>query len=53
VEQLKGASLGYALALPAHIGLGWKGLPETNTLAYYDNQIITAVKKFIVQAPVQ
>ncbi len=25
------------LALPANIRLGWKGLPETNTLAYYEN----------------
>jgi hypothetical protein len=30
VEHLKGASLG-----PANIRLGWRGLPETNTLAYY------------------
>jgi hypothetical protein len=26
------------------------GLPETNTLAYYENPYITAVKCFIVQA---
>ncbi len=36
VEHLKGASLGYALAIPANIRLGWKGLPGTNTLAYYE-----------------
>jgi len=36
VEHLKGASLGYALALPANIRLGWKGLPGTNALAYYE-----------------
>jgi len=33
--DLKGASLGQATALPANIRLGWKGLPGTNTLAYY------------------
>jgi len=34
---MKGALLGQTLALPASIELGWKGLPETNTLAYYEN----------------
>ena len=33
----KGVLLGEALALPANIRIGWKGLPETNTLAYYEN----------------
>jgi hypothetical protein len=28
---------GRLLALPANIRLGWKGLPETNTLTYYEN----------------
>ena len=37
VEHLKGVSLGSALALVANIRLGWKGLPETNTIAYYEN----------------
>jgi hypothetical protein len=37
------------LASPTIIRLGWKGLPGTNTLAYYENPQITAVKKFIVQ----
>ncbi len=36
VEHLQGALLGEALALPAIIRLGWKGLPVTNTLAYYE-----------------
>jgi len=36
---------------PANIRLGWKGLPGSNTLAYYENLLITAVKRFIVQAP--
>ncbi len=31
VEHLK------ACSLPANIRLGWKGLPGTNTLAYYEN----------------
>ncbi len=48
---MKGASLGQTLALPANIRLGWKGLPGTNTLVYYENPYITAVKSFIVQAP--
>ncbi len=39
-----------ALALPANIGLGWKDLPRTNTLAYLENPYITEVKRFIVQA---
>jgi hypothetical protein len=25
-------------ALPVKIGLGYKGLPVTNTVAYYENQ---------------
>ncbi len=37
VDHLKGASLGWAPALPANIKQGWKGLPRTNTLAYYEN----------------
>jgi hypothetical protein len=40
-------------ALPTNIRLGWKGLPETNSLAYYKNPYITAVNFFIVQAPVR
>jgi len=28
---------GRPLALPTNIRLGWKGLPRTNTLAYYEN----------------
>jgi hypothetical protein len=30
----------------------WKGLPRINTLAYYENLKITAVKSFIVQWPI-
>ncbi len=32
---------------PTRKVLGWKGLPCTNTLAYYENPKITAVKSFI------
>jgi hypothetical protein len=51
VEHPKGASLEWALDLPANIRLGWKGLPGTNTLAYNKNLYITAIKSFIVQGP--
>jgi len=37
VEHLKGASLKWAPGLTANIRLGLKGLPGTNTLAYYEN----------------
>ncbi len=37
-EHLSGALLeGRPLALPKNIILGWKSLPGTNTLAYYEN----------------
>jgi hypothetical protein len=36
VEDLEGASLGWAPGLPANIRLGLKGLPGTNALAYYE-----------------
>ncbi len=41
---------GRLLALPCNIILCWKGLLRTNTLAYYENPSITAVKSSIVQA---
>jgi hypothetical protein len=51
VKDLSGAPLyGRFLASPTNIRLGWKGLPWTNTLAYYENLLITTVKSFIVQA---
>jgi hypothetical protein len=37
--------------LPTNIKLGWKGLPGTNTLAYYVHLKITGEKCFITQAP--
>ncbi len=49
VEHLKGACyLGWHLALPANIRPGWKGLPGTNALAYYEKVKLTAVKSFII-----
>jgi len=48
VEHLKSASLGQAPASPANIRLGWKSLSGTNSLAYYENSLITAVKSFVI-----
>ncbi len=45
MEHLKGALLRWALALPADIRLGWKGLPGTNTLACYENLEIRVLVK--------
>jgi hypothetical protein len=36
-EHLKNSSLGQAEALLANIKLSRKGLPETNTVAYYEH----------------
>jgi hypothetical protein len=38
------------VALPKDNRLGWKGLPGENTLAYYENPSITALKSFITLA---
>ncbi len=47
--KLSGSPLqGRLLSLPTNIRLG---LPGTNTLAYYENQKNTAVKRFIGLAP--
>ncbi len=43
--------LGRLLALPTNNRLSWKGLPGTNTLAYYKNARLTAVNRFITLAP--
>jgi hypothetical protein len=51
VEHLIGYSLGLAPALPTNIGLGWRGLRGTNTLAYYETPYITTAISYIVQAP--
>ncbi len=37
-------------ALLATITSGWKSLTATNTLAYYNTKLITAIKKFILLA---
>jgi hypothetical protein len=42
---------GQVQALLVNIRLGWKRLIVKNVVAYYDIEIITAVKCFIVQAP--
>jgi hypothetical protein len=39
------------MASPTNIRLGWKGLPGTNALAYYEKSQLTAVKSFITLAP--
>jgi hypothetical protein len=52
VKNLSGAPLyGKFLALPTNTRLGWKGLPGTNTLAYYRNSLITTVISFMIRAP--
>jgi hypothetical protein len=48
VKHLSGVQPeGRLLASPTNIRLGWKGLLETNTLAYYKNPQIIAIKSFI------
>jgi hypothetical protein len=42
--------LGGVLALTTNIRLEWKGLAETNTLAYYIHLLIKAVKRIITLA---
>jgi hypothetical protein len=46
-EKLKGVPLGLAPVLPANIRLGWRGLTETNALAYYENYSITDKKNVL------
>ncbi len=42
----------YVSNLPATIVIpGWKGLTVINTIAYYNTELITTVKSFIVQTP--
>ncbi len=43
---------GRLLALPANNGLGWKDLPATNALAYYEQSYIKAVLQHLAQGPV-
>jgi hypothetical protein len=46
VEHLKCALIGEAPGITCKL-LGWEGLPRTNTLAYYKDSYITAIKSFI------
>ncbi len=39
------------MPLPTNIRLGWKNLPGTNALAYYEKAYITAIKGIITLAP--
>ncbi len=41
---------GRFLASPINIRLSWKGLPRTNTLAYFEKSLLIAVKSFITLA---
>ncbi len=45
--DLRGTTLGQAPALPARNSRGWKGQPGTNTLDYYEQSLIKAVKSLI------
>ncbi len=51
VEHLKGSSIAPVPALQTDIRPGWKAFPRTNTLAYYEHSLITAVKSFITLGP--
>ncbi len=42
--------LGRLLVLPTNIRLSWKGMLVTNTLAFYEKNLITAVNIFITNA---
>jgi hypothetical protein len=53
VELLKGPSLRWAGATLTNIRMGWKGLPGTNTLAYYEHSEIAGMKGFITLGPGQ
>jgi hypothetical protein len=43
--------VGKALALLSNIRHGWKGMPGTSTLAYYEQFKITHEKSFITLVP--
>jgi len=42
---------GKLIVVPSNIRLGWKLLSKTNTLSYYDTELITLVKKFYSTGP--
>jgi hypothetical protein len=47
VKHLSGFPLqGKLLALPTNVGLGWKGVRGTNTLAYFTSLTARKKKKF-------
>ncbi len=50
-QNFRCSPLGQALASPTNITLGWKGLPGTNALAYYEKSELTSVKSFTTLAP--
>jgi hypothetical protein len=50
VEHLKGSSIGQVPALQTDNRPGWKGLPETNILAYYKKSELMVIKSFITFA---
>jgi hypothetical protein len=43
--------LQFSYLASAFVRLGWKSLPGTNALAYYENSYITDKKSFITLAP--
>ncbi len=52
MKLLSGGPLyGTLPTLPTNCILGWKGLPGTNTLAYYENSLITVIKSYILLGP--
>ncbi len=52
MKHLSGAqSSDWLLSLPTNISLGCKSFTVKNTLAYYENYEITAVKGFITSGP--
>jgi hypothetical protein len=44
-------SRGRLFALPTNNRLGWKSLPVTYTLTYYEKSKVTAAKSFITLGP--
>jgi hypothetical protein len=51
VEHPKSVHSVRPLALPTKIRLGWKGMPGTNALVYYEHSQIAASRSFIGLAP--
>jgi hypothetical protein len=52
MKHLSGAPLlDWLLALLTNNRLGWKGLPGTSAIAYYEKSYLTAVKSFIILTP--